>query len=249
MNSAGSCHPSHTDMAVGVLLGRAELGSHLSPLLSIHSHGGFIPKMGSRAEQPNQLQGDPLGVGSVDLGTRLGSGTAGSLQPDPVASLPWLLHGHGGEDAGDSPRGGCVGREMLGDAEGSRWGAGLVPETPCSWRRRGDRCSQPSSVGMLPNPEANPPWQLCVSQSGDFLSAFWLRQVPAGASLCHPRAGQDGGRGCGGCMMPGTFGCPGAGFGTSHRQGGWRWDPQPTAHLGADPLKAGTGNLLEWGAI
>lgn len=174
----------------------------------------------------------------MDLGTGLGSGAAGSLQPDPVASLS---HGKGraalkrvcGE--GD----GCWG------GGGSRWGARLVPETPCSWRRRGDRCSQPGSVGMLPNPGANPPRQLRVSQSGDFLPVFLAQ---AGPRKVHPSATHvSGGR-----MEPGTFGCPGHGFGTGHRQGGWRWDPRlgaAAARMGADPLNTSSLNLPALGTI
>lgn len=196
--------------------------------------------MGSRAEQPNQLQGDPLGVESMGLRTRLGSGAAGSLQPDPVASLPRLLHGHGGEDAWG---GRCWGMRRGADGE-----QGWFLRLPVLGAGEGIAAPSPALSGCCQTQKQILPGS-CVSARAGIFSAFWLRQVPAGASLCHPRAGQDGARGCGGRMVPGTFGCPGAGFGTSHRQGGWRWDPQPTARLGADPLKAGTGNLPEWGAI
>ena len=79
--------------------------------------------MGSRAEEPNQLRGDPFGGESVNLGIGFGSGAAGSLQPDPVASLPRLPHGRGGEDAGDLPRGGRVGKGDAGGCGGKQMGS------------------------------------------------------------------------------------------------------------------------------
>lgn len=63
---------------------------------------------------------------------------------------------------------------------GSRAGS----KTPCSWLRRGNRCSQPGSIGMLPNPEANPPWQQEQGFSPCFLAqADPCRCIPVTLSM------------------------------------------------------------------
>lgn len=68
------------------------------------------------------LEGHPLAAESMDLGTGLAP-----LQLNPVAYPPWPLHGCGGEDGGDLPKG-AMGWKMPKGRASSRVSLLLVQE-------------------------------------------------------------------------------------------------------------------------
>lgn len=224
--------------------GGAEPGCRLSP--PEHPQPG---EGSSLTRAPGPRSQTSAGRPSMDLGTRLGSGAAGSLQPDPVASLPRLPHGHGGEGAGDQPRrGGDTPGE--GDAGGLWRGAdgeqGWFLRLPVLGAGEGIAAPPPPAPsGCCQSQKQSLPGSWVAARAGCFSLLFGSGRSPrAHPAAPHVLGGLVPAALVGAwCLAP--LGALGMVLGPAIDKGAGDRAPR----LGADPLNASAVNLPPRGTI